>query len=86
MTAVSGDGQATVSWTAPDDGGSAITSYTVTPYIDGVAQTAATFDTADTTDVVTGLANETTYTVTVVATNTVGSSPESDPSNPVTPG
>ena len=31
MTATAGDGSAVVSWTAPADGGSAITGYTVTP-------------------------------------------------------
>ena len=38
-TATAGDGQATVSWSAPDDGGSTITKYTVTPYIGATAQT-----------------------------------------------
>ena len=33
-----GDGSATVTWTAPPSGGSPITSYTVTPYVGGVAQ------------------------------------------------
>ncbi len=33
VSATAGDGSATVSWTAPIDGGSPITSYTVTPFI-----------------------------------------------------
>ena len=36
------NGSATVSWTAPSSGGSPITSYTVTPYIAGVAQAPTT--------------------------------------------
>ena len=35
LTATAGDGQATVTWTAPADGGSPITSYTVTAHHDG---------------------------------------------------
>ena len=31
VTATAGNGSATVSWTAPNDGNSPITSYTVTP-------------------------------------------------------
>ena len=40
MTATAGNAAATVTWTAPANGGSAITSYTVTPYMAAVAQTA----------------------------------------------
>ena len=32
VTAAAGDSSALVSWTAPPDGGSVITSYTVTPF------------------------------------------------------
>ena len=39
VTAAPGNGQATVSWTAPSDGGSPITKYTVTPYVGATAQT-----------------------------------------------
>ena len=42
VSAAAGDASATVSWTAPNDGGSAITSYTVTPYIGSAAQTPVT--------------------------------------------
>jgi hypothetical protein len=33
-----------VSWTAPSDGGSPITSYTITPYIGSSAQTPTTIN------------------------------------------
>ena len=33
MTVTAGNASATVSWTAPSDGGSPITSYTMTPFI-----------------------------------------------------
>ena len=39
VTATPGNASAVVSWSAPTDGGSAITGYTVTPYIGATAQT-----------------------------------------------
>jgi Domain of unknown function (DUF1929)/Fibronectin type III domain len=86
-SATAGDGQATVSWSAPDDGGSTITSYKVTPYIGSVAQTPTVVsgNPAATSTTVGGLTNGTTYTFTVSATNAVGSSAESAASDPVTP-
>ena len=42
VTATPEDGQVVVSWSAPDDGGSPITAYVVTPYVNGVAQVADT--------------------------------------------
>ena len=80
-SAVAGNATATVSWTAPvSNGGSAITGYTVTSN-PGVL----TCSTSTTSCVVTGLTNATAYTFTVTATNTVGSSSASAPSNSVTP-
>ena len=38
LVASAANQQATVRWTAPNDGGRTITRYTVTPYLDGVAQ------------------------------------------------
>jgi len=82
---VPGDGDVIVSWAAPNDGGSAITSYTVTPFIGGAAQAPYTFDSPDVTQVVGGLSNGTAYTFTVSATNGVGAGPPSAPSDPATP-
>ena len=38
LVASAANQQATVRWTAPNDGGRTITRYTVTPYLNGVAQ------------------------------------------------
>ncbi len=84
VNAVAGNGQVTVSWSAPSNGGSPITSYTVTPYVGGVAQAPRTFGTT-TSAVVSGLTDGTTYTFTVVASNAVGSSHPSSASAAVTP-
>ena len=78
---------ATVGWTAPSNGGSAITSYTVTPFIGTTAQAPVTVSGSPpaTQATVTGLANGTSYTFTVSATNAVSAGPASSPSNSVTP-
>jgi hypothetical protein len=87
-TATGGDSAATVSWTAPSsNGGSAITSYTVTPFVGSAAQTPVTVTGSPpaTSTNVTGLTNGTSYTFTVTATNANGTGPASAPSNAVTP-
>ena len=87
MTATAGNGSATVSWSAPSNGGSTITSYTVTPYIGSEAQPATTVtgSPAATSTTITGLANGTGYTFTVTATNAAGSGPASEHSGAATP-
>jgi len=77
---------ARVSWNVPaSNGDSAITGYTVTPYVGATAQTAVTADASSTSKVVTGLNNGTAYTFKVVATNAIGNSPASAASSAVTP-
>ncbi len=87
MTATPGNGSATVSWTAPGNGGSPITSYTVTPYIGSTAQNPVTVSGSPppTSTTVSGLTNGTAYTFTVSATNVIGTGPASAQSNAVTP-
>jgi hypothetical protein len=80
-TASPRDASATVSWTAPADGGQPITGYTITGSPSG---TATVYGTA-TSGVVYGLANGTSYTFTVKAINVIGTGPPSPASNAVTP-
>ena len=85
-TVTSGNTLVAVTWTDPtSNGGSTITSYIVTPYIGGIAQTAQSFNSSATTGVVTGLTNGTSYTFTVAAINGVGESAQSGSSSSVTP-
>lgn len=80
-TAVAGNGQATISWSAPANHGSAITGYTVTS--SPGAKTCTTTGTLTCT--VTGLTDGTAYTFTVTATNAGGTSAASPASAAVTP-
>jgi fibronectin type III domain protein len=82
VVATPGDGAAAVTWTEPeDDGGSAITGYTVTSDPDN--RTCTSGDAAWCT--VASLTNGTAYTFTVRATNANGTGNPSDASSPVTP-
>ena len=84
VSAVAGNGEITVSWTALsgiDTGGSAITTYTATATAAGVDTKTCTATSATATScIITGLTNRIEYSVTVVATNAIG---DSTPSNVV---
>ena len=80
-TATAGNGQASVSFTAPvSNGGRVITGYTITSTPGNIAVSGTTSP-----FVVTGLTNGTSYTFKVVATNVAGNSTASSNSNSVTP-
>jgi Tol biopolymer transport system component len=82
--ASAGDGSAEVSWSPPaSNGGSSIVKYTVTTTPAHVAPVDVTAP--DTSVVITGLTNGTSYTFTITATNGVGTGPPSEPTNAVTP-
>src|SRR5581483_11110880 len=87
VTATPANAAASVAWKAPGANGSPITGYTITPYVNGVAQPSSTVTGSPpaTSATVTGLTNGTTYTFTVAATNAVGTGPASAQSPPVTP-
>jgi uncharacterized protein (TIGR02145 family) len=79
-TATMGDAQARVTFTASNNGGSEITSYTATSSPGGLTGTGTASSIT-----VTGLTNGTAYTFTVTATNTNGTSVPSSASNSITP-
>lgn len=82
--ALAGDTTAIVTFTAPaDNGGSSITGYTAVSSPGGGTDTDA--GTTALTHHITGLTNGTPYTFTITATNVIGISPPSDPTNSVTP-
>jgi hypothetical protein len=86
VSAAPASGEVQVSWTDPSNGGAAISSYTVTPYIGATAQKAVTVSGATATStVVTGLTDGTSYTFTVSATNSVGTGAASSASNAAVP-
>jgi fibronectin type 3 domain-containing protein len=71
-----GSGEATVTWTVPNDNGSPIDHYTVTPYKNGVAQTPIEVPGGSSTSIlITGLMSDPNYTFTVTATSMTGTSP-----------
>jgi hypothetical protein len=84
LIAIAGNKSVNLTWTAPDNGGSAITGYTVTETEHGLGVVTCSMIGAASCSVGT-LTNGTEYTFTVHATNAVGPGPESDPSAAVTP-
>jgi hypothetical protein len=86
VSATAGAGSATVNWTAPSsNGGSAITSYKITPFKAGVAQSPVTAEASATSTTILGLTVGSSYTFTVAATNAVGTGSASSQSNAVVP-
>jgi surface protein len=72
LTVTTSSEQLELAWDAPaSDGGAAVTGYSVT-----IAPQAGTVTVTGTTATIAGLANGTNYTVSVVATNSVGGSPD----------
>src|SRR5207245_6040461 len=84
VTAVGGNAQATVSWTAACNGGSALTGYTVIPCDGSTPSTPVNVAPSATSTTVTPLNNGTTYTFQVTATSALGTS-AAGVSNAVTP-
>lgn len=81
VSAVAGNAQAIVSFDPPAyNGGTPITSYTVTSTPGGITATGSSSPIT-----ITGLTNGIAYTFTVIATNNVGNSVPSSASNTVTP-
>jgi hypothetical protein len=81
VTATAGNGQASIAFSAPgNNGGAAITGYTVTSNPGNLTGTGA-----GSPITVSGLANGTSYTFTVTATNSAGTGLASSSSNSVTP-
>ena len=76
---------AIVSWSLPDDGGSAITAQTIRTYSGGRVVATTRVDGVTTSTRISRLRNGVDYSFTVQATNAVGSSAESTQSNVVRP-
>ena len=87
VTAAAGNGQATVSFEAPFNGGSPITEYIVTTSPGGITTTGSAISTSGSAISITvdGLTNGVSYSFTVKAVNAAGEGPESSASNEVTP-
>ncbi len=85
VTAAAGRLSATATWDTPATGGSAITGYTLTPYKDGVAQTAVPIAAGTNTYTVANATPGSAYTFTVAARNANGTGVVSALSNVAVP-
>ena len=87
LVAVAGDTRCTISFTAPNNGGSPITKFTAVSSPGGIVTdfVSAITSTGTGRGIVQGLTNGTAYTFTLTATNTIGTGPTSVASNSVTP-
>ncbi len=84
VLAIGSRNTAQVSWSASDDGGSALTLNTVRIWQNGRLVKKLEVSGSATSALVTGLKWNQVYTFTVIATNSVGNSAESAASNPIT--
>ena len=87
VTAVPGNTQVSLSWSAPaSDGGLPVTGYTLSAQGGGTTVTQSMNNPSATSGVIGGLTNGTAYNITVAAVNPVGTGPAAAfPGNPVTP-
>lgn len=85
VTAVAGDGQVSVSWNTPFDGGAPLIDFTIVGSPGGFKVSAFQPPGGRETDIVTGLTNGVHYTFTVTARNGIGSSAPSIPTAGVIP-
>ncbi|HWX46206.1 MAG TPA: fibronectin type III domain-containing protein [Solirubrobacteraceae bacterium] len=83
LVAIPANGNATVAWTAPPNGGSPITTYTVTPYAG--SRRLKPRMVSGTTAAIGGLRNGASYRFTVAAHNALGKGPVSPLTNGVKP-
>lgn len=72
LTATTGNGLLTLAWTAPSDGGSAITTYEISVTPLGGEEVVLSTESTDATYIANGLTNDLSYTVKVRAVNGVG--------------
>jgi predicted lipoprotein with Yx(FWY)xxD motif len=72
VSAFAGNAQATVTWSAANGSGSAITGYIVTPFIGSAAQSSKTFASNATSEAVIGLTNGKSYAFRVRARTAAG--------------
>jgi hypothetical protein len=90
VSAVAGDTQAYVSWTAPvNSNGAIVNSYTVTALVNGISSGISSIIAAPATSsanaIVSGLTNGTAYSFSVHAASSAGNGQESVPSTAITP-